>query len=352
MRLELLTPQGDLLLSGTYNKLFTIHGVLMVWFFLIPSIPAVLGNFVIPLMTLAEARDVAFPRLNLFELVSFHDRRGAGRSCRDHRRRGHGMDLLHAVQQQYANSHVIEMAAGVFVAGFGSILTGLNFIMTIQKMRAPGMTWFRLPLFLWSLFATSMILVLATPVLAITLALLCVERLWGLGIFDPKLGGDPVLFQHLFWFTRTRRFTHHDSAGGWASSAKSSRVSPANKSLDTISWHFRSIAIAVIGFLVWGHHMFVSSQSVYAGMVFSMLSFIVMLPFRPRSRSSIGRPRCIAVPSRSRRRCFMCWASWDCSLWAASDRSVSRHARHGCARARHTRKTSSRIFITSWSAGW
>src|SRR5438477_560505 len=198
MRIELLTPQGDFVTNETYNKLFTIHGVLMVWFFLIPSIPAVMGNFVIPMMI--GARDVAFPKLNLLSWYLFITG---------------GLLALHAIiiggvdtgwtfytpySSAYSNSHVVEMAAGVFVAGFGSILTGLNFIITIQKMRAPGLTWFRLPLFIWSLYATSMILVLATPVLAITLALMSLERVWGIGIFNPKLGGDPVLFQHLFWF--------------------------------------------------------------------------------------------------------------------------------------------------------
>src|SRR5207249_7404863 len=198
MRIELVTPQPKLVTSETYNKLFTVHGVLMVWFFLIPSIPTVLGNFIIPMMI--GARDVAFPRLNLLSWYLFM----AG-----------GMLALYAIvvggvdtgwtfytpySSTYSNTHVIEMAAGVFIAGFGSILTGLNFIITIQKMRAPGLTWFRLPLFIWAMYATSLILVLATPVLAITLALMSLERIWGVGIFDPKLGGDPVLFQHLFWF--------------------------------------------------------------------------------------------------------------------------------------------------------
>src|ERR1700734_1646903 len=170
----------------------------MVWFFLIPSIPSVLGNFVIPLMI--GARDVAFPRLNLLSWYLFM----VG-----------GVFVLYSIivggvdtgwtfytpfSSTYSNTHVIMMAAGIFIAGFGSILTGLNFIITIQTMRAPGMTWFRMPLFLWSLYSTSVILVLATPVLAITLALMAMERIWGIGIFDPKLGGDPILFQHLFWF--------------------------------------------------------------------------------------------------------------------------------------------------------
>ncbi len=275
MRLELITPQGDLVLSETYNKLFTVHGVLMVWFFLIPSIPAVLGNFVIPMMI--GARDVAFPKLNLLSWYLFM----AG-----------GLIALHAIiiggvdtgwtfytpySSTYSNSHVVEMAAGIFIAGFGSILTGLNFLITIQKMRAPGLTWFRMPLFLWSMYATSMILVLATPVLAITLALMALERVWNIGIFDPKLGGDPVLFQHLFWFYSHPAVYIMILPG----MGVVSEVITCFSRKKIFGYHFvafSSVAIAVIGFLVWGHHMFVSSQSIYAGMVFSILSFIVAVP--------------------------------------------------------------------------
>src|SRR5882724_8236159 len=198
IRAELITPQGDLVTSETYNKLFTIHGVLMVWFFLIPSIPAVLGNFVIPMMI--GARDVAFPKLNLLSWYLFN----IGGVCALYAVVWGGVDtgwtFYTPYSTTYANSNVVTMVAGVFIAGFGSILTGLNFIITIHKMRALGMTWLRLPLFIWSLYAMSLILVLATPVLAITLLAISVERLWGLGIFDPNLGGDPVLFQHMFWF--------------------------------------------------------------------------------------------------------------------------------------------------------
>jgi len=173
MRIELLTPQGDLVTSETYNKLFTIHGVLMVWFFLIPSIPAVLGNFVIPLMI--GARDVAFPRLNLMSWYIFIFGGALALWSLIHGGVDTGWTFYTPYSTTYANSHVISMAAGVFVAGFSSIVTGLNFIVTIHKMRAPGLTWFRLPLFIWSLYATSLIMVLATPVLAITLALMSVE---------------------------------------------------------------------------------------------------------------------------------------------------------------------------------
>jgi cytochrome c oxidase subunit 1 len=275
MRLELLTPQGDLVLSETYNKLFTMHGVLMVWFFLIPSIPTVLGNFLVPLMV--GARDVAFPKLNLLSWYLFL----IGGFLTLHAIAIGGVDtgwtFYTPYSTAYSNTHVIEMALGIFIAGFGSIITGLNFIITIQKMRAPGLTWFRLPLFLWSMYATSIILVLATPVLAITLALLCVERVWGVGIFNPKLGGDPVLFQHLFWFYSHPAVYIMILPG----MGVVSEIIPcfARKKIFGYKFiAFSSMAIALIGFLVWGHHMFVSSQSIYAGIVFSFLSFLVSVP--------------------------------------------------------------------------
>ncbi|MGN6643346.1 MAG: cytochrome c oxidase subunit I, partial [Verrucomicrobiota bacterium] len=198
MRMELITPAGDMVTSATYNKLFTVHGTLMVWFFLIPSIPAVLGNFVVPMMI--GARDVAFPKLNLASWYLFN-LGGLLALCSvlfggvDT-----GWTFYTPYSSTYANSNVIAMASGVFIAGFGTILTGLNFIITIHKLRAPGLTWFRMPLFLWSLYSTSVIMILATPVLAMTLTLMALERIWGIGVFDPKLGGDPILFQHLFWF--------------------------------------------------------------------------------------------------------------------------------------------------------
>src|SRR5438270_3937231 len=198
MRIELLTPQADLVQSTTYNKLFTVHGVLMVWFFLIPSIPAVLGNFVIPMMI--GARDVAFPKLNLLSWYLFVAAGALALWSLIHGGVDTGWTFYTPYSTTYANSHVISMAAGVFVAGFSSIITGMNFMVTTHKMRAPGLSWFRLPLFIWSMYATSLILVLATPVLAITLGLMSVERLWGVGIFDRKLGGDPILLQHLVWF--------------------------------------------------------------------------------------------------------------------------------------------------------
>jgi cytochrome c oxidase subunit 1 len=247
----------------------------MVWFFLIPSIPAVLGNFVIPMMI--GARDVAFPKLNLLSWYLFM----TGGAFVVYSVVVGGVDtgwtFYTPYSTTYANPNVITMVAGVFVAGFSSILTGLNFIVTIHKMRAPGMTWFRLPLFIWSLYSTSIILVLATPVLAITLLAISVERIWGLGIFDPNLGGDPVLFQHMFWFY-SHPAVYIMILPGMGVVSELITCFSRKKIFGYYFIAFSSIAIAVIGFLVWGHHMFVSSQSIYAGMVFSILSFIVAVP--------------------------------------------------------------------------
>src|SRR5690348_3341151 len=198
IRIELLTPPGDLVSSETYNKLFTLHGVIMVFFFLIPAIPATLGNFFLPMMI--GARDLAFPKLNLFSwyllviggLFTLFVMLAGGVDT--------GWTFYTPYSTTYSNTYVIATALGIFVAGFSSILTGLNFIVTVHRMRAPGMTWFRLPLFVWSNYATSIIQVLGTPVLAVTLLLVFCERVFHIGIFDPQLGGDPVLFQHLFWF--------------------------------------------------------------------------------------------------------------------------------------------------------
>ena len=275
MRVELLTPQGDLVTSATYNKLFTIHGTVMVWFFLIPSIPTVLGNFLVPLMI--GARDVAFPRLNLASWYLFM----VGGAFALWSILAGGVDtgwtFYTPYSSTYANGHVIAMTAGIFIAGFGSIATGLNFIVTIHKMRAPGLTWFRLPLFIWGIYTTSIILVLATPVLAITLALMALERVFGVGIFNPAMGGDPLLFQHLFWFYSHPAVYIMILPG----MAVVSELIPcfARKSMFGYRYvAYATVAIGVFGFLVWGHHMFVSSQSIYAGMIFSTLSFLVSIP--------------------------------------------------------------------------
>ena len=275
MRMELITPAGDMVTSETYNKLFTIHGTLMVWFFLIPSIPAVLGNFIIPMML--GARDVAFPKLNLLSWYLFN----LGGLFALYSVSFGGVDtgwtFYTPYSSTYANSHVVTMAAGVFITGFSSILTGLNFIVTTHKMRAPGLTWFRLPLFIWSLYATSVILVLATPVLAMTLALMALERIWGIGVFDPKLGGDPVLFQHLFWFY-SHPAVYIMILPGMGVVSETITCFSRKPIFGYYFVAFASVAIAILGFLVWGHHMFVSSQSIYAGLVFSLLSYLVAVP--------------------------------------------------------------------------
>jgi cytochrome c oxidase subunit 1 len=275
IRIELVTPESDLVSAETYNKLFTMHGVIMVFFFLVPSIPATLGNFFLPIMI--GARDLAFPRINLLSwylliiggALAFFAMFAGGVDT--------GWTFYTPYSTSYSNTWVIATALGIFVAGFSSILTGLNFIVTVHRMRAPGMTWFRMPLFVWAHYATALMQVLGTPVLAVTLVLVFCERLLHIGIFDPALGGDPVLFQHLFWF-----YSHP---------AVYIMVLPGmgviNELISTFSrkpiygYAFvaaSSMSIAVIGFLVWGHHLFVSTQSVYAGMVFSFLSYFVAIP--------------------------------------------------------------------------
>jgi cytochrome c oxidase subunit 1 len=275
IRLELMTPQGDLVQAETYNKLFTMHGIIMIFFFLIPSIPAVLGNFLVPMML--GARDLAFPRLNLLSWYVFILGGLFTLSALIAGGVDTGWTFYTPYSTTYSNGYVILTVVGVFITGFSSILTGLNFVVTIHTMRAPGLTWFRLPLFLWSLYATSVIIILGTPVVAITLALVGVERIFHVGIFDPALGGDPVLFQHLFWFySHPAVYIMVLPAMGVESELITcfARKRPFGYTFIAIS----SLAIAVLGFFVWGHHMFVSSQSVYASMVFSFLSMLVAIP--------------------------------------------------------------------------
>jgi cytochrome c oxidase subunit I len=274
-RLELVTPQGDLVMSETYNKLFSLHGIIMVFFFLVPSIPATLGNFLVPMMI--GARDLAFPRLNLtswYLLVI-----GAVFALGAILAGGidTGWTFYTPYSSVYSNTFVVVTIIGVFVAGFSSILTALNFIVTIHTMRAPGLTWFRLPLFIWAHYATSLIIMLGTPVIAITLSLVVLERVFGLGIFNPNLGGDPVLFQHLFWFySHPAVYIMILPSMGVISEVITCFSRKRIFSYGFVA--FSSIAIAVLGFLVWGHHMFVSGQSVYASMIFSVLSMFVAVP--------------------------------------------------------------------------
>ncbi len=275
MRLELTTPQGDLFTSDTYNKLFTMHGIIMVFFFLIPSIPATLGNFLVPMMV--GARDLAFPKVNLLSWYLYIFGAIFALCAIVMGGVDTGWTFYTPYSSTYSNSFVMLAIVGIFIAGFSSILTGLNFIVTVHKMRAPGMTWGRLPLFIWSMYATSLIQILGTPVVAITLALVALERGFHIGIFDPSIGGDPILFQHMFWFYSHPAVYIMILPGMGVISeivACFSRKRPFGYTFIAGS----SIAIAVLGFLVWGHHMFVTGQSMYASMVFSILSFMVAVP--------------------------------------------------------------------------
>ncbi|MEZ5345723.1 MAG: cbb3-type cytochrome c oxidase subunit I [Pyrinomonadaceae bacterium] len=275
IRLELLTPASDLLESGTYNKVFTQHGIIMVFFFLIPSIPAILGNFLIPLMI--GAKDLAFPRINLLSLYIYWI--GGALTLFALLQGGvdTGWTFYAPYSTTFSNSYVLLVGIGIFINGFSSILTGLNFIVTTHTMRAPGMTWFRLPLFVWAHYATSLVMILGTPVVAITLLLVAIERFAGVGIFDPAIGGDPILFQHLFWFySHPAVYIMILPGMGVISELISNFARKRIFGYEFIA--FSSLAIAVFGFLVWGHHMFVSGQSVYAGLVFSFLTMVVAVP--------------------------------------------------------------------------
>ncbi|MCA9184781.1 MAG: cytochrome c oxidase subunit I [Planctomycetales bacterium] len=274
-RLELMTPRGDLVISETYNKLFTMHGIIMVFFFLIPSIPAVLGNFLIPMMI--GARDLAFPKLNLLSWYIYSIGGVFTIAALVSGGVDTGWTFYTPYSSTYSNTAVMTAALGIFITGFSSILTGLNFMVTTHTMRAPGMHWFRLPLFVWSNYATSLIMILGTPVLAISLLLVAVERFFRMGIFDPKLGGDPLLFQHLFWFySHPAVYIMILPGMGVISEVITCFARKRVFGYEFIA--FSSLAIAVLGFLVWGHHMFVSGQSMYAGMVFSFISMLVAVP--------------------------------------------------------------------------
>ena len=274
VRAELFTADQLFLTEARYNRMFTLHGAIMVFAFIIPSIPGSLGNFVLPIML--GAKDVAFPRLNLTSFYLWV----IGTFFLFVALISGSLDTGWTFYTPYSvttQTNVIAATFGAFILGFSSIFTGLNFIVTINTMRPPGMTWFKMPLFLWGMYATSIIQVLATPVLGITLLLLIAERVLGLGIFNPALGGDPVLFQHFFWF-----YSHP---------AVYIMILPAMAIIsELISTHshkrifgygfvaLSSVAIALLSFLVWGHHMFTSGQSEMAIIIFSALTFTVAVP--------------------------------------------------------------------------
>jgi cytochrome c oxidase subunit I len=274
MRLHLATPEG-LLQPSIYNRMFTMHGVVMVWFFLIPSIPTTLGNFILPMAI--GAHDLAFPRLNLGSWYVFNLS---------------GLVLLYALimggadtgwtfyapfSTLYSSGYILSAVLAVFVNGFSTIMTGLNFVVTTHRLRAPGMTWMRLPLFVWAIYAVSLVMLLATPVLAMTVLLVAMERFMHLGLFDPTRGGDPILYQHMFWF-----YSHP---------AVYIMILPAMGVVSEIITCFARrpvfgyagmtyalMSIAIISFFVWAHHMFVAGISIYSGVVFSLMTFFVAVP--------------------------------------------------------------------------
>ncbi|WP_394847566.1 cbb3-type cytochrome c oxidase subunit I [Pendulispora brunnea] len=274
VRFELFSRGHTIMDADQYNRAFTLHGVVMVFLFIIPSIPAALGNFVLPIQL--GAKDVAFPRLNLMSYYIYV----FGACFALYSMVTGAVDTGWTFYTPYSmrtTSSVIPMVLGAFIMGFSSILTGVNFLVTVHKLRAPGQTWTKLPLFIWGLYSTSIIQVLATPVLAITLLLLCLERFLGLGIFDPKLGGDPVLFQHFFWFY-SHPAVYIMIVPGMAVVNEIIATFTRRAIVGYMFVAMSSLALALLGFLVWGHHLFVSGMSEYATMVFSGLTFLVAIP--------------------------------------------------------------------------
>jgi cytochrome c oxidase subunit I len=274
IRLNLATPEG-LLQPAVYNRMFTMHGVIMVWFFLIPSIPTTFGNFFVPLMI--GARDLAFPRVNLASwyvfnlsgLVVLYSLVMGGANA--------GWTFYPPLSSTYANGYVFAAAMAVFINGFSSIMTALNFIVTIHRLRAPGMTWMRLPLFVWGIYAVSVVMLTATPVLAMDTFLLAVERLIGIGLFDPKHGGDPILWQHMFWFySHPAVYIMILPAMGVVS-----EIIPCYARRPVFGYAgmvLALMAIAILSFFVWAHHMFVAGISIYSGVFFSLTTFFVAVP--------------------------------------------------------------------------
>ena len=274
VRAELFLPGQQFVGKDWYNKFFTLHGAVMVFLVIIPGIPAALGNIMLPIQL--GAPDVAFPRLNL---ASFYLWCSGATLLLTSVVMG-GVDTGWTFYTPYSlqsQTAVMPAVMGAFLLGFSSIFTGLNFLVTIHKFRPARMGWFQMPLNVWALYATALMQVLATPVLGITLLLLFVERFIGIGVFDPTLGGDPVLFQHFFWF-----YSHP---------AVYIMIVPAmgvvSELITTFSGKplfgyrfvaYSSVSLALLSFLVWGHHMFVSGQSRLANMVFSALTFSVGIP--------------------------------------------------------------------------
>ncbi len=276
MRLQMLSPHGELFKNADYyNALFTLHGVVMVFLFIIPAIPGSLGNFFMPIMI--GAKDVAFPRLNLLSwwlyvmgaVIALASLFGSGLPDTGW--------TFYAPYSLRTHADVPMAVFGVFVLGFSSILTGINFITTMHRMRAPGMGWFKMPLFPWALYATSWVQVLATPVLGITMLLIFVERIFHVGIFNPAMGGDPLLYQHLFWmYSHPAVYIMILPAMGLISEMIPTFAHRTIFGYGAIVWS--SMGIALLGSLVWAHHMFTSGLSDAAATVFSLLTFLVAVP--------------------------------------------------------------------------
>jgi len=276
MRLVQLTQFHHLVSAQTYNALFTFHGVLMIFLFVIPGLPPVFGNFMLPLMI--GARDVAFPRLNLYSWYFFMA--GAIIALLSLVTGGGPADTGWTFYVPFSlktGTNVTMAVFGAFILGFSSMLTGINFITTIHRMRCPGMTFMRMPLFPWALYATGWIQVLATPILAITLVLVMLERIVGIGIFDPAKGGDPLLYQHLFWiYSHPAVYIMILPAMGAITEILPTFARRTIFGYKAIA--FSSMAIAAVGSLVWAHHMFTSGMSPFANMLFSLLTMVVAVP--------------------------------------------------------------------------
>lgn len=274
VRTELLTPGKTIMTANQYNNVFTLHGAIMIFLFIIPSIPAIFGNFLVPVML--GVKDLAFPRMNLASYYLYIIGALFAVAAIGHG----GVDTGWTFYTPYStttSANVIAMTLGAFILGMSSIFTGINFIVTIHKFRPPGMTWFKMPLFLWALYATSIIQVVATPVLGITLLLLIAERITGVGFFDPNLGGDPLLFQHFFWFY-SHPAVYIMILPGMGIVSEIIPVFSRKPIFGYKAIAYSSVGIALLGFLVWGHHMFVSGQSTLANMIFSFLTYFVAIP--------------------------------------------------------------------------
>jgi cytochrome c oxidase subunit 1 len=273
LRIELLTPERTIMEARTYNQMFTHHGVVMVWGFMIPAIPGVFGNFFLPIMI--GAKDVAFPKLNLASFYVY----ALGAVITTTGLLAGGVDTGWTFYAPYSTTSLGEVrlvAVGIFIFGVSSIMSGINFIVTVHTLRARGIGWMKMPLFVWAIYATSIIQVLATPILGLSLALVGVDHAWRLGIFDPALGGDPILFQHLFWFySHPAVYIMVLPALGVISEVVCTYAHNPPFSYKAIA--YSSLGIAFIGFLTWGHHMFVAGMSVFDAGIFGVLSMLVAI---------------------------------------------------------------------------